>query len=406
MSRRLTLRQRGWSPYSIVRTFGPFTGVTATGLRVALVGLHQSDRSQPAVCGLDRQNNRWIEYAPAEFAARVRPMVTEMSGSADALTHAMISIDAGDRPVVLGVCERFVSIKSNHTVGDGNTILRLLSRLIEGATSASPAPPARPGTRAPLTRAAMRFYAADPRRVVRTLTVERPASAMASPATLPWHAQPTFAFARSDDGLVARLRAWRDAHAPGASIAAVVTAATCAALARAGLAVDDTGMYMLVDARRYLPADTVVRGNFAVGQFLAPADPTSPGDVHAALQAAIDAGRPLSTLAVCDMKTLLGHTVTPDGARRRAADPRIRLSMSHVRSADFLYRLPWDGAGRERRISTVGAPGAPEGMTVNSNEHQGVLHLTASFHATTFAPTAVADAIELVCQRPESVLAS
>jgi hypothetical protein len=253
----MTLRQRAWLPYDVVRTFGPFNGVSSSQFRRALARLHEVDPAQPAVCALDRERKSWVVLGAAEFANRLPDVVVDVlpdsEPSADALTRTMLELDCGDRPIVLGVCGGFVAIRSNHALGDGSTLVRLIEWIAEAtsATASSVDMPVPAWKRAPLARAALRLYMRDPMRVVRTLAVKRPTATTQSDAMRAWSPARTFASSRSDADLMSRLRDRRDAAWPGVSSTSIITAAIVTAFEQVRLPIDRTGLCVLVDGRRY-----------------------------------------------------------------------------------------------------------------------------------------------------------
>src|SRR5204862_1846524 len=121
----------------------------------------------------------------------------------------------------------------------------------------------------PLARALVRQFGRRPDRLLDVLPVARP------PATEPgqraWRPDPAYVSARSGTAL-GEIRAWRDAHLPRVSVAAIQFAAMGAALREVGLPVAGPGAVFLVDARRYLPPARPVAGNLVCGPYLRPGD--------------------------------------------------------------------------------------------------------------------------------------
>jgi hypothetical protein len=70
----------------------------------------------------------------------------------------------------------------------------------------------------------------------------------------------------------------------------------------------------------------------------------------------------------------------------------------------MLSDLPWaiDPAGRVNQ--SVPTLNVPEGIALATSEMNGVLHLEATFHATTYDPALIARALQLVCTDPAALI--
>ncbi|MDP9817512.1 hypothetical protein [Spirilliplanes yamanashiensis] len=260
---------------------------------------------------------------------------------------------------------------------DGDALARRLRTAVRAAPGAGPAELAHlllaPGAARVLVgdaHVATRLAAPEPmlrelllaaaqRRAARPLPVPpprgcRPAVRPAPPDPRPlrdWHPRPATATAVAGPG----------AAAPGTG-AAALTVRVARALRAVGL--PPHGVGAVVDGRR-LPA----------------ADLTDPAAVAAALRRARPA-RP-------------DPAVVPPSVV--AAEPQPRLTL---RRADhgLLADLPW-AAGPRADVTAAGhCP--PEGVVVAATTLGGELHLTATFHATTFPAELVAAALRLAAGQP------
>ena len=70
----------------------------------------------------------------------------------------------------------------------------------------------------------------------------------------------------------------------------------------------------------------------------------------------------------------------------------------------MLADLPWATEAAHRVNQSVPTLSGPEGITLTTSEMGGVLHLEATFHASTFDPAMVARALELVCEDPAALI--
>jgi hypothetical protein len=220
-----------------------------------------------------------------------------------------------------------------------------------------------------------------------------------------WKADLTVRTARSAD-VLAEMRRWRDEHAPGVTTSAITFAAFVGALQHLGLNPDTTGGIFLADARRYLPEDSRIDSNFCWGQFLSPADLTDPKAIHTTLKAELGTGRMLTMMALREGKlAVLGGAGMPAPYPTQApVDVRPRITFSNQGRHDVLADLPWSTGPAGRVNHSIPTLTGPEGLTITTSEMNGVLHVEALFHASTFDPAVVARALELLCQDPAALI--
>jgi hypothetical protein len=428
---RMTVRDAGWLPHDQIRVIGPLTGVTPATVRESLLALHRSDPGHPALCRLDRGGGRWVALRPGDFAALLDGAVTDgavtdgavtdgavtdgavtdggatkLAGDAEAVRGALMAQEPDGRPLRVLVRGGFVGVRMSHAVGDGRVLNALLPHLL-GVTVIEPLR----RTRLPLARAAARWYGADPRRLRTMLTVPRPVLPGFPPGApvRPWCPDPCSHYARSRDDLLPEVRAWRDRHLPGVSVAAVLFAATRAAFEECGLAPGHPGLMIQVDARRYLPPAAVVRGNFTAAQYVEPADARDPRAVHEALGAAIAAGRPLTTLALRHLRALCDLRAARPGRRTAArpdtvrVDPLPVLTMTHHGRLDY-GGLPWACPPGDRVLMSAPTTDGADGVTVSYLELAGALHVNVAYHRSTFDETAMRRVADLLCADPTGLV--
>jgi hypothetical protein len=187
---------------------------------------------------------------------------------------------------------------------------------------------------------------------------------------------------------------------------AITFAAFVAALQQLGLNPDTSGGIFLADARRYLPKGTTIDSNFCWGQFLSPADLTDPAAIHTTLKAELATGRMLTMMALREGKlAVVGGPGMPAPYPTQApVEPRPRLTFSNQGRHDMLSDLPWATGPAGRVNHSVPTLNGPEGITITTSEMNGVLHVEATFHASTYDPAVVARALELVCADPAALI--
>ncbi|GAB1645466.1 lipopolysaccharide biosynthesis protein [Krasilnikovia sp. MM14-A1259] len=404
----LTLRERAWLPLEYIRTVGPLTQVTAERLRNALIGLHAADPTHRAVSRLDRSGNRWIHLDAAAFAAYVQEAVTDLGDGPvdfDEMTRTLQSEQRAHHPVRILVGGGYMALKVAHAYGDAgpvNTLVRELVRAAGEGRAASIEPMLR--HRSALPKAWWKTFGLSVGRIKSSMQLARPPHA-GDVAMQPWTASLTVETARSAD-VLAKMRVWRDEHAPGVTTSAITFAAFTAALQQLGLNPDTDGATFLADARRYLDKGVSIDSNFCWGQYLSPADLTDPRAIHTTLKAELASGRMLTMMLLRETKiAVTGAPGLPDPYPAEApAEPRPRLTFSNQGRHDVLSDLPWAVEPAGRVNQSVPTLNGPEGVTLTTSEMNGVLHLEATFHASTYDPAVVARALELVCTDPAALI--
>ncbi|PRY21050.1 lipopolysaccharide biosynthesis protein [Pseudosporangium ferrugineum] len=404
----LTLRERAWLPLEYIRTVGPLTGVTAERLRAALIGLHAADPAHRAVSRLDRSGARWLHLDADAFATYVREAVTDLGdGPADfdAMTRRLQAEPRGHHPVRILAGGGYVAMKVAHAYGDAGPVNTLLRELVRAAAEDRPAAIA-PSVRHrwALPKAWWKQFGTKPGRWKQGLSFARPPHPEQGP-TRAWTAALTVETARSAD-VLAKMRVWRDEHAPGVTTSAITFAAFTAALRDLGLNPDLAGGTFLADARRYVGKDVSIDSNFCMGPYLSPPSLTDPKAIHTTLKAELATGRILTMMLLREGKLLVaGSPGLPDPYPGEApVEPRPRLTFSNQGRHDVLADLPWAGEPAVRVNQSVPTLNGPEGITLTTSEMGGVLHLEATFHASTFDPAVVARALELVCTDPAALI--
>lgn len=402
----LTMRERAWLPLEYIRTIGPLTGVTADRLRSALIGLHAADPTHRAVSRLDRSGLRWLHMDVPAFAEYVEDAVTDLGDAPvdfDAMSRELQAEPRGHHPLRLLVGGGYVAMKVSHAYGDAGPVNVLLRELVLAASEERAARIA-PQRRHPmaLPKAWLhRFKSPSTWRgalkMARTPGVE-------SVDPRPWTPALTVQTDRSAEVLGA-MRAWRDEYAPGATTSAITFAAFTAALRELGLNPDLSGATFLVDARRFLDKSVRIDSNFCFGPYLRPADLTDPAAIHTSLRDELASGAMLTMMLLRETKlAVLGAPGLPDPYPAEVTvSPRPRLTFSNQGRHDVLADLPWAIEAGYRINQSVPTLSGPEGITLTTSEMGGVLHVEATFHASTYDPAVVAEALRLVCADPAAL---
>ncbi|SDT68902.1 lipopolysaccharide biosynthesis protein [Actinoplanes derwentensis] len=404
----LTLRERAWLPLEYIRTVGPLAGVDAARVRNALIGLHAADPTHRAVSRLDRTGADWQHMDAASFHAYVQDAVTDIGHGPvdfDVMTRHLQDEPRGHHPVRILVGGGYFALKVSHAYGDAGPVNTLVHELIQAAAegrAARIAPSKR--NKAALPKAWWKQFGLKPGRWKQGLSFARPPHDEPS-QTRPWQANLTVVTGRSGQ-VLGEMRTWRDQHAPGVTTSAITFAAFTAALIELGLKPDLRGGTFLADARRYLDKSVSIDSNFCMGPFLTPPSLTDPLAIHQTLKAELATGRILTMMLLREGKIMLtGTPGLPDPYPTEiAVAPQPRLTFSNQGRHDLLSDLPWAVQPAGRVNQSVPTLNGPEGITLTTSEMNGVLHLEATFHTTTYDPAIIARALDLVCSDPAGLI--
>ncbi len=389
------------------------------------------------------EGSRW-EYVPGpELAGHCDRMVTavDADGSDPDEVVAALHRSAPDVPLRFSVGREVFALNLEHWLYDGWTSRRVAAAVLRAAAvGGTPSELLVARTRAPMARALARSWIQDSGTLVRTFRESRPAPPADSgsgPASGPgsgraadagtdhpahggppgvepgeasgpdpddvaWSPALRVVSARGPADLLPWLRAWRDAHAPTASVATVLYAVTGPALAAVGLPPAAPGLTTLVDNRRYLGSDAFVMGNFAVPVYLAPDDARDPEAIGRALKASVSSALPLATMAFYAVHAARHGEDNPPTTR--PARPRAHPILNHLGRLSVFDDLPWLDGGRQARFHALATQGRPEDVTVYFSEVQGRLDVNIGFHGNVFDPAAIRAVAQMLCTDPLALL--
>ena len=288
-------------------------------------------------------------------------------------------------PLRISVGPDWVGARQDHGLGDGWSNLQLLSHLLRQARRLAPI--ALPWARTSPRRrdlGLVRGVVRHPHTAVRAVRARHELrGGRYEPASR--HADglgPSTVHRVSAAGFTEHVRALRDAHVPGASVAALTLVGLRQAL-RATLPPARPGFECVFDTR-YTMARAF--GNWSAGVYLVPIDDLSPVAVTDAIVRARRTGLPI--LASASMRArrpdMARQVVAPEGA------PRLTLSFSHLRRGDV--QLPGlDEQRGQLAIDTV--PNGVESISASIFDFGGRLHLNVSFYAQVWPLEAVERAV-------------
>ncbi|MEV4640073.1 hypothetical protein AB0J80_22260 [Actinoplanes sp. NPDC049548] len=408
--RRVTARDAAWSSVEFFRVLGPFPDVPVDAVRRSLIALHAQRPTSRFVCRLDHRRGRWVPLSATGFAQWVDRLIVPMGAGldADACARVLNAEVLEDRPMVLAAGGRFGGLRASHSVGDARVTDALLAEVLAAATTGRTAtyPVPRPD-RLPWVRAFAHQFGGHPGRLPAAVRIRRPPPPATSAASgAGRHLTVAYASAASAPGTLTQVRKWRDEHAPGVAVSAVLFSAMYATMRRNLGEPDPAGFVVLVDARRYLPAGLTVEGNFVWGEHVRPTSPEDPAAVAAAVAELVRSRRVLTMLGLHNLRSALHRVGAPmlrTPGRSRAVTPatpaRPHLTVTYLGRNDSFAALPWSLHDQARIIGVV-SPSGPRGITVAMDELDDALHITASYHPEVFdsrtVTAAVVDAAQAV----------
>lgn len=358
---------------------------------------------------LDRTTARWV-WDPEQLDKLCAEAVVETAPPRTADLGAALA-DLARQPDVPALrflrSDRHLYLDMVHALGDARLMTLLLTAVVETARSGeAPAWARLAEERHPLRAALLRRGGADRFRVgaaVRAMRPSLPTGEQTGGRLLP--PSLTAVHRRSEPGVLGELRDWRRTHAAGISRIPITFAAAHAALRAVGLAPQSRSL-VIFDGRRYLPTGTTVNGNFVAGLDLVVGDAPTPADFHAVIEHAAAAGRPLTAMLA---SLTVGRALAAVRRRRDApatvpGTPRPYVAYSHVGHPLAATRLPWIGPRRDHVYAGLAEPAGPEGLTLVFAEMGDGLQVSASFHSSVFDRERVAEALDLLCRDPVSLL--
>lgn len=366
--------------------------------------IHESGGRTPLGFIPDPNHSHW-KYDPERFSPVVEisepctydtvpQKLVELARTSDPATPLRI-VRAGD----------YLFVDLSHGLGDGRLALLLHSRLARPNTDTStPAWASSRSLKAPALRAAIRTAATWPRQVRTVQRVVTSRLAATEPThhigstQRPWTRSPAVVTASTGPELLDALRSRQASDVPRASSSALLFAAIRRAADAHGLA-PAPNVEVLVDCRRYLPADAVVLSNFASAMGMNTPDNGDPALLGPAMADAIAVGQPLAALAISTVKY---HRAAARGrvpaavavAHSVSTRPRAHLVFSDLGQIEPLLDLDWAATPDRRFANSLSEPAFPEAIVVTIVRRGQYIDVTASFHDNVFAPKSVQAALD------------
>jgi hypothetical protein len=408
---RISVHDLEFADLTAGKVFGPFDCPSSDAVREALLRVAHRYPDNRLFATVERTRfggARWGRRTPAELERYCVEMVSDIDGDGDVDTDALLNLVSApahaDKLAHYWVGNGYVASNRSHLLGD--TAFTYLTPAVLRIALGEPVPdlPDAASARLPLTRAVVSSFGRRPGRIIDALRVPRPEVAPSGDSiTIPRSWRFTAVGRAAGADTVAALRAWRDAMRPSASVANTWSAAIRSAFEAAGVQFASPGFHVLVNARRYLPADTTVNGNFATALYVEPSDPRDPAAVDAIVRRNLESGRPLLSMAASAFKQALPKRKADEPAEL-TVDRLPTLTVSYVGLRTAYEPLPADRA-HIGHYSAV-RPDGPSGITVICSLTHGRMSLSASFCRDVVEPAPVIDALERLAKDPVGLLSA
>ncbi|CAO5181859.1 putative Condensation domain-containing protein [Frankia sp. AiPs1] len=414
MRTRISAADRLWLPYATVRLFGPVEVPTADQLMDALDRFVAQRPRHPMACTIDAAAGRWRPVPAAQRGAHVARMLHVLpAGTAPALAggfdsvplgHSVVPLghsvltggiaqaadellrtDTGELPLRLVVGGQYFGFVMAHALGDAASA----NLIVEAALGCAHDPDALLRVPPPRTsRALVRLLA---RQVVRRpgslLRIARdrsrdldPEPPLAGPVPAPACA---VIAGRTTNAVLPALRTWRDAHAPGLSVATLMCWVARKALGEAGAAVRDDGLIMLVDLRRYGSGRRDLAGNLALGVAVHAPQQAGPTAVQTAVGELLGSARPVTGAlvgVVNEARRRRPGSGAESGGPLAPPPGRATVLVTYLGRAATMRGVRWRGSAVERELVVGTTPGSVGDITLVMTEIDDVLHLSIIFH--------------------------
>ncbi|WP_131765351.1 hypothetical protein [Candidatus Protofrankia californiensis] len=409
-SLRIAGRDRMWIGAHSVFIVGPLDLPGIDAVRAALHELAWIAPDHRLFRRPDHDYHQWRPVPGNELDSHCERMVTTLEDTVDAggperLLERQYAAHVDDLPFRFAIGRDTVALSLAHPLGDARLVLDTGAELLSAAAEGRP--PLRlhrPSTRVPLARALGEYYGRKPGRILATLRTPRavvpgPAAGVRS---RPW--QPDFAVVSGvlSRSTLAEMRKWKVRNASGVTRTMVVFAAARAAVEAAGIQPAAGGFYTVVDNRKFLPTGRQLDGNFTIGIYVEPTDSRDPVAVSAALEAATANGRPLATMSLLTGLAQVGRIAALTDQAPFPARPS--LVLNHLGRLRGFEKLPWRGGASDTYYLSATTQRQPDFVTFQFAELSGCVHVTATFHASTFDRELVRTAVDLLCADPVALL--
>jgi len=369
---------RSWASCRILEVVGPLHGLDMTALESALKAIDASTPTPRTAIEPRLSEPQW-PYLPPTRAWSIDSLAATDNDLDRLLTD--LGHRSGERypTEVYLIGEEYLAVEYPHAVGDGHYGVNLLVALLNSEiTTLGPDLPLHA-----VWPALWAHFRSHPRRITQLYRLRRNQLRKPSPGpsvrrnVTDWQDSRQLALGHLDSRRFTELQDWVATYAAGATRAGVMSALWLAALRSQGITVDDR-VTVLVNCRRYLPADQRAGvGNFAVGVPLHIGS-LGPLEVTKLVREVTDSGWPLAVIAMGELRASLRRGTLRPATTGTSISDRLRLSVSDMGKLPF-DQLPWV-PGRPRQATAFLNLDGPDAITM--------LLWTSATNAPSRSPTA------------------
>jgi hypothetical protein len=400
--KRTSYVDRAWYGVWTAVAIGPVKVPDVEILRAEMVGFMAQNPTHPLSCTLSGDRRRWLPVAPADREKHVAAAIVGGDAIDGRPADPYVSIAANrtsgtiTTPYKVVVGQESILVYFAHIGGDSTVFSPFSCGLLGDFDQLRPLRPnAGLATILKLFVQQLRPHGRD---WWRQLSAKAVGDEAAEPSPQIVNVVPDDVIATGvqiDKATFAAFLAWRKAKCPNISVTALMTTATYLAFAAEGLPIDPSGFNTILDLRRYLPKDQVLRpANLAVGTFIK-ADISDPVDVAASLVEAVESARAVP-------EALAGTVFA--GVLRRAPAPastseRVTMTFNSMPRNPGTETIPWLD---ENEITYTGMtyPGRPDALSIFALGIEGQMEFAASFNPNVLDRTTVRQALTRLNDMP------
>jgi hypothetical protein len=392
----------------IVGVIGPITAPSPAQVVEALYQLVLDRRDPQLAYGFAEDGKNWSnnDHALADWCAEMVvsiPFATPESVLAIAARQQW-RVDA-EHPVRFVLSGDYVIQVADQALGDGVDFFRRMWDVLAFATGATPITPVAVEPPQFPVLAALRASSSGLRHpsVVAAGHLPRRRAGARRRTKSPWHPDVLAVAASAPRSSLQVIRGWARARDESLTVTAVLSAVVRRSLGAAGVSLD-TDAAVVVDLRRFLaPTAGTVRGNFSSTVNLRVSDPGDPGQLVRAIRSALQSGSAVRAL----LRSIVRRELFGAPARvplEVSTEPQARLVFNNLGNCGALPGLRWKAPPEGRLCVCLMRPDRPEDISLVVLGLADALHVSASFHATTFAPDRIQRALNGALRDPVALL--
>ncbi|GGG27920.1 hypothetical protein GCM10007304_47190 [Rhodococcoides trifolii] len=304
---------------------------------------------------------------------------------------------------------RYIVADIDHGLGDGKLYIDIIHALHEDAESGW----ARvPETRWAIPKAVIDTFVKHPTRLRDAVRARAALKSLAdggaraeSTETTPWTPSVSLAVALATKSSESELTAWRKEHAPRTSGATMSAYLIRRAFDEVGLTVDPN-VLLAVNCRRYLSPEATVNGNFITGMSVPMPASRGVEEISGVLSQVYKSGYPLIWMTLAAALARLHKSGEPTVATEAPVSPVMKLMYSDLGRPPKFSNAKWivGAEGSEAMFTGLLDPAGPDAVTVMSGSVRGERTYSVSFHDNVFPRDLVEKALQLVTEKPLSLL--